>query len=89
MTLRNVLFLAMPLLIMSHSCDDDVADAAQIDGEYTEIPVTEEACDPSIEDRETVDIYENERGEIRVLQHSEGPHMVIAPNVSADLCPPI
>ena len=69
----------MPLLIMSHSCDDDTASVSQINEEYMEIPVTEEVCATFIEDRRTVDTYKGEPGEIRVLQHSDGPQLVIAP----------
>ena len=74
--LRNLLFIVTPLLLMSPSCDDDVSVSQE---ECIEIPVAEQICDPSVEARKTVDIYENERGEIRILKFITGSQLAIAP----------
>ena len=69
--LRNLLFIATPLLLMSPSCDDDVA-TAQISDEYVDIPLTESVCDSLVEKRKTVDRYEDEAGGVQVIEDGAG-----------------
>lgn len=75
----HITFLAAFILLAAPACQDEVANPAS--GGYWEIELDDSTCPPSLDDdRKTVDTYDNEPGEIRVMQLSHGsPTTVIAP----------
>ena len=60
-------FLAAFILLATPACQDEVANAQRSDRSFQEIPVSDDDCDPWVEERKTVDIYENERGVLKQL----------------------
>ena len=60
-------FLAAFILLATPACQDEVANAQRSDRSFQEIPVSDDDCDPWVEERKTVDIYENERGVMKQL----------------------
>ena len=67
--MRLVVFFACCFCcVLTFSCEDrSVSSSARISAEFVSVPVSQTVCDSSVENRATVYTYEDDRGELRVI----------------------
>lgn len=63
----HITLLAAFILLAAPACQDEVANAQRSDHSFQEIAVSDDDCHPWVEERKTVDVYENERGVMKQL----------------------